>query len=254
MRNTTTGTGPWLWLRSTAYMAWLVVTVIPYALAVMLVSPFVRGKALYAFCLGWVRMALWGARVICGIRWNIHGMENLPDTPVVLLPKHQSAWETLALPVLMPRALSFVFKRELLYVPFFGWALGRLDMVHIDRSRGAEAFSRVDRQGRRLLADGYWIIMFPEGTRTARGTVGRYKPGGALLALATGTPVVPIAVTSGRCWPRQSFIKRPGTVEISIGAPIAPDGLSATELTARAQTWIETEMRRLDPEAYPDQQ
>ena len=252
MKRASPPAAPMLWIRSAAYMAWLVLTVVPYALAVVAVSPFVRGKTLYAFCIGWVRMALWGARAICGIRWNIQGMENLPDTPVILLPKHQSAWETLALPVLMPRALSFVFKRELLFVPFFGWALGRLDMVHIDRNRGAEAFARVDRQGRQLLADGYWIIMFPEGTRTARGTEGKYKPGGARLAVATGTPVVPIAVTSGRCWPRQAFIKHPGVVEISIGAPIAPDGLSPMELTARVQTWIEAEMRRLDPEAYPD--
>ncbi len=241
---------PLLWLRSAAYMAWLVLSVIPYAVAVVLLSPFVRGRTLYGFCLGWVRFALWGATLLCGIRTRVQGMEHLPDGPVILCPKHQSAWETLALPVLMPRPLSYVFKRELLFVPFFGWALGRLEMVHIDRKRGAEAFGRVAAQGGELLRKGYWIIMFPEGTRTARGREGAYKVGAARLALLTGTPLLPIAITSARCWPRQSFLKYPGTIEVSIGQPIAPDGRGANELMQDAQRWIEAEMRRLDPDAY----
>ena len=239
-----------LWLRSAAYMAWLVLSVIPYAIAVVLLSPFVRGRTLYRFCVGWVAFALWGAQVVCGIRRRVQGMENLPDGPLILLAKHQSAWETLALPVLMPRPLSFVFKRELLFVPFFGWALGRLDMVHIDRKRGAESFARVADQGAELLRKGYWIIMFPEGTRTARGRKGSYKLGGTRLAVMTDTPVVPIAVTSARCWPRQAFIKRPGVVDVSIGAPIAPAGRSAAELMQQVEDWIEAEMHRLDADAY----
>ncbi|OIQ84890.1 1-acyl-sn-glycerol-3-phosphate acyltransferase [mine drainage metagenome] len=239
-----------LWLRSAAYMAWLVLSVIPYAIAVLLLSPFVRGRTLYRFCVGWVSFALWGAQVVCGIRRRVHGMENLPDGPLILLPKHQSAWETLALPVLMPRPLSYVFKRELLFVPFFGWALGRLDMVHIDRTRGTEAFGRVAEQGAELLRKGYWIIMFPEGTRTARGRKGSYKLGGARLAVMTDTPVVPIAITSARCWPRQAFIKRPGVIDVSIGQPIAPAGRSAAELMQLVEDWVEAEMHRLDADAY----
>ena len=239
-----------LWLRSAAYLAWLVGTVIPWGTAAVLMSLFVRGTPLYRFCRGWIRVALWGGQAICGMRPRVQGMDNLPSGPVILLSKHQSAWETLALPVFMPRPLSFVFKRELLYVPFFGWALGRLDMVHIDRGRPAQAFARVETQGAELLARGNWIIMFPEGTRTTRGTQGKYRIGGSKLAVSTGTPVVPIAITSGRCWPRQAFIKRPGIIDISIGKPIASVGRTPADLMAEVEAWVEAEMRRLDPQAY----
>ena len=242
---------PWLWLRSAVYLAWLVLTVIPYGTVVVLASLFLKSEPLYRLCLGWVRLARWGSRAFCGIQARIQGLEHLPSGPLILLVKHQSAWETLALPLLMPRPLSYVFKRELLYIPFFGWSLGRLDMVRIDRSRRAEAFGRLAQQGARLLAQGNWIILFPEGTRTARGSQGAYKLGGTRLAIATDTPVLPIAVTSGRCWPRQAFIKRPGTIQVSIGRPIAPSGRSAEDLMAEVEGWIESEMRRLDPEAYP---
>ncbi len=238
------------WLRSALYMAWLIGTVVPYAVAALALSLVLRGRPLYRFCVGWAWLALWGSRLICGIRWRVQGLENLPPGPAVVLVKHQSAWETLALPLLLPRALSYVFKRELLLVPFFGWTLGRLDMVHIDRKRGAQALARMQEQGSRLLRAGYWIVMFPEGTRTPRGRQGQYKPGGARLSQVTGVPVVPIAVTSARCWPRQAFIKRPGVIDVSIGAPIEPQGLEVAQINQRMQEWIEAEMRRLDPEAY----
>jgi 1-acyl-sn-glycerol-3-phosphate acyltransferase len=154
------------------------------------------------------------------------------------------------LPVLMPHPLAYVFKKELLWVPFFGWAIGRLDMIHIDRSQRARAFAKVVQQGRELLAKGVWVIMFPEGTRIARGQQGEYKSGGARLAEPTGCPVIPIAVTSAKCWPRKAFIKRPGVIEVSIGQPIPSEGRKADELMLEVQTWIEAEMRRLDPEAY----
>ena len=231
-------------------MVWLVATVVPYAIVVVLASVMVRGTTLYVIARGWAHLALWGARWICGIHSRVAGLANLPDGPAILLAKHQSAWETLALPTIMPRPLAYVFKRELLYVPFFGWALGRLDMVHIDRSRQAEAFARVERQGSALLAKGNWIILFPEGTRTPRGRQGVYKTGGTRLAIATGAPVVPIAVTSARCWPRQAFLKRPGTIDVSIGPPISPLGRKPAELMGEVESWIEAEMRRLDPQAY----
>jgi 1-acyl-sn-glycerol-3-phosphate acyltransferase len=214
-----------------------------------------RGDRLYWLCVGWLRVAMWGCRGICGVHSRVHGMENLPgaghEAPLILLSKHQSTWETFTLPTLMSHPLAYVFKRELLRIPFFGWAIGRLDMIHIDRSRRAEAFNKVVAQGQRILAHGSWIIMFPEGTRTPRGGQGTYKTGGTRLALATGVPVVPIAVTSGRCWPRKSFRLRPGVVDISIGKPIASAGREADELMDEVESWIEGEMRRLDAEAYP---
>ncbi len=237
-------------LRSAVYLAWLVLTVVPYALAALALSLVVSGRPLYRFCTGWAWLALQGARYICGIEWRVQGLDNLPQGPAIVLSKHQSAWETLALPILLGRPLSYVFKRELLWVPFFGWTLGRLDMVHIDRSRGAQAFSRMQQQGRELLDKGYSIVMFPEGTRTARGKSGPYKSGGAKLALLTGAPVVPVAVTSARCWPRQAFVKRPGVIDVSIGAPLPPQAPHASELSARVERWIEHEMHRLDADAY----
>jgi 1-acyl-sn-glycerol-3-phosphate acyltransferase len=237
-------------VRSAVYVLFLAVTVVPYAISVVLLSIFVRGTRLYWYTIGWLRLSIWGARVICGVRARLHGMENLPDSAVILLPKHQSTWETFAFPGLMPHPLSYVFKRELLYIPFFGWAMARLDMVHIDRSKRAEAWTRVAEQGKRFMAQGNWVIMFPEGTRGPRGGRGTYKSGGTRLAVTTGTPVVPIAVTSARCWPRKSFVLTPGVIDVSVGKPIASVGREADELMREVETWIEAEMRRLDPQAY----
>ena len=241
-------------LRSIAFFLWMALTVIPWAMAALVMSIFVRGDPLYWFCMGWLRVAIWGARVICGVRHRVQGLERLPApdalTPVILCPKHQSTWETFAFPTLMSHPLAYVFKKELLMVPFFGWAMGRLDMIHIDRSKRAEAWNKVAEQGRRLMGRGVWVIMFPEGTRTERGSQGVYKSGAARLATVTGAYVVPIAVTSARCWPRKSFRLRPGVVDVSIGHPIASAGRDPESLMAEVETWIEAEMRRLDPEAY----
>jgi 1-acyl-sn-glycerol-3-phosphate acyltransferase len=242
-------------LRSLAYVVWLAVTVVPWALAVLVMSLFASSTALYWACVGWLRVAVLGARVICGVQYRVSGMENVPTaadarSAVLLAPKHQSTWETFAFPTIMPHPLAYVFKRELLYIPFFGWAMGRLDMIHIDRSRRAEAWSRVAEQGRRLFAQGVWVIMFPEGTRTPRGGQGTYKTGASRLAIATGVPIVPIAATSARCWPRKSFLLRPGVIDVSIGPPIPSAGRAPDELMAEVERWIEAEMRRLDPEAY----
>ncbi len=240
-------------LRSVLHMLWMVITLMPWGTAVILLSVVIRGAPLYWFAVVWLRMVIWGARWILGIRVNVIGMENLPDgntSAAVILAKHQSALETFLLPTLMPHPLAYVFKRELLHVPFFGWAMARLDMVHIDRSQRAAAFTRVVDQGRRLLSQGVWVIMFPEGTRTQRGVSGNYKSGGTRLAVATGAPVIPIAVTSGKVWPRKAFIKRPGTVDVSIGRPIPTGGRDPDDLLREVEGWIEAEMRRLDPEAY----
>ena len=156
-------------------------------------------------------------------------------------------------PTLMPHPLAYVFKKELLKIPFFGWAMGRLDMVHIDRSRRTEAWNKVAEQGRRLFSEGTWVIMFPEGTRAPRGGKESYKAGASRLAIAAGVPIVPIAVASARCWPRRSFLLRPGVVPVSIGEPIPSQGRQPDELMAQVEAWIEAEMRRIDPEAYGPQ-
>ena len=237
-------------VRSALFVLFMTVTVVPWAIVGLIYSIFVRGERLYWYFVGWLRLSIWAARVICGVRARVQGREKLTGSAVILLPKHQSTWETFAFPTLMPRPLCYVFKRELLFIPFFGWAMARMDLIHIDRSKRAEAWAKVAEQGRRYMAQGNWVIMFPEGTRTPRGGKGTYKVGGTRLAVETGRPVVPIAVTSARCWPRKSFLLRPGVIDISIGAPIDSTGRGTDSLMREVEAWIEAEMRRLDPEAY----
>ena len=243
-------------LRSVVHMLWMATTVVPWAIAVLVFSLFGSSTQVYWLCAGWLRLAVTGGTTILGIQNRVIGMENLPNTELgscVLLVKHQSTWETFSMVTLMPHPLAFVFKKELLYVPFFGWAMSRMDMIHIDRSQRAQAFNKVVEQGKRLMAQGVWVIMFPEGTRIARGQKGVYKSGGTRLAIETGAPVIPVAVTSAKCWPRKAFIKKPGIVDISIGQPIASAGRQPDELMREVEAWIEAEMRRLDPEAYAAQ-
>ena len=244
-------------LRSTLHMAVMFVTVIPYTLLILLARLFgAKGNVRYGFAQKWLTLSIDAARVIMGIRYQVQGQENLPvgeTSPAILLVKHQSTYETFLMPAIMPHPLAYVFKKELLYVPFFGWSIGSLDMIHIDRSQRAKAFAKVVEQGQALLDRGVWVIMFPEGTRIPRGERGIYKTGGTRLAIATGAPVIPIAVTSAKCWPRKAFIKTPGVVDVSIGKPIPSVGRDAEELMREVETWIEAEMHRLDPEAYVGQ-
>ncbi len=244
-------------LRSVLHLLWMILFVIPTALYMVLLAPFVSKDHQFKAARFFLARAIYGLRTICGVNWRVTGEENLPrldadghQLPAILLVKHQSQYETFLMPLIMPRPLAFVFKKELLYIPFFGWGIGLVDMIHIDRKLGKQAFQKVAEQGKRLLARGTWVIMFPEGTRIPRGKVGQYKSGGTRLAVETGAPVVPIAVTSAKCWPRKAFIKRPGMVDVSIGKPISSVGRDPDELLVEVQTWIESEMRRLDPDAY----
>ncbi|WP_312780108.1 lysophospholipid acyltransferase family protein [Acidovorax temperans] len=242
-------------IRSIIHMLWMAITVVPYTLAIVLGSLFgARGTSLYRIARAWLSICVHSARPLLGIQYRVTGMEHLPQgekSGAVLLCKHQSTYETFLMPAIMPHPLAYVFKKELLYVPFFGWSIGRLDMIHIDRSLRAKAFHKVVQQGKALLAKGTWVIMFPEGTRVERGQKGQYKSGGTRLAIDTGVPVIPIAVTSAKVWPRKAFIKKPGVVDVSIGPAIASAGRQPDELMREVEAWIEAEMRRLDPEAYP---
>jgi len=237
------------WLRSALYLALLTVVVVPWSF-IVLAAYCGSVRTRYRLCAIWTRFAIRAARHLCGIRWKVDGWHHLPDGPAILLPKHQSTWETFWLPSYMPRDLTFVYKRELHWVPFFGWAMKSLNMINIDRSRGQDAFEQVVTQGEAHLRDGWWIVIFPEGTRTQPGSTRRYKTGGMRLAVRTHTPVVPIAVNSGEFWPRRSFLKRPGEITIAIGPPIDPQGKSPEALGALVESWIEDEMRRLAPHRY----
>jgi len=241
------------WLRSVLHLLWMAVTVIPWTLAVLLVSLFASRTTTWWVAVNWFRVVMWGTRHILGVRMEVQGQDNLPlgkASAAVLLAKHQSTLETLWLPTLMSHPLAFVFKRELLSIPFFGWSMARLDMIHIDRESRTVAMKHVIDQGKRLLAQGNWVIMFPEGTRIPRGEAGTYQTAGTRLAVESGAPVVPIAVATARCWPKEGFVKHPGVVRVSIGPLMESTGRDPKALMREAQAWIEAEMRRIDPEAY----
>jgi 1-acyl-sn-glycerol-3-phosphate acyltransferase len=197
---------------------------------------------------------MWLVEKVLGITHEFRGRENLPAEPSIILAKHQSAWETVALQDLVARGTYcvFVLKRELMKLPFFGWGLAALQMISIDRMAGREALNQVVAQGADRLKRGFWIIIFPEGTRVAPGETRRYKQGGAYLAAHTGAKVVPVAHNAGEVWPRNAFIKQPGHVVVSIGPAIDTAGLTQDEINTRAEAWIEAEMRRLSPHRYRD--
>lgn len=228
-------------IRATLYYLVLVISVIPYSFFTVLCAPLPRHWR-YRLTVGWPRFAMYAARWICGVRWEVKGWENLPDGPGVILSKHQSAWETLFFPSSMPREVCFVYKRELHKIPFFGWGLALLKWIPIDRSKGKEAFAQVVKQGQERLDEGRWPILFPEGTRVAPGKMGRFKMGGALLAQRCNVPVIPVAHNAGDFWPRNSWRKQPGTITVSIGPVIPSEGLTAEELNQKVFEWIEDEM------------
>jgi len=236
-------------LRAILYVTVMTLAVAPWSfvvLAAWVMPPTFR----YRLCVMWTRLAIRMARLLCGVTWRVEGWDNLPAGPTIVLPKHQSTWETFWLPSFLPRRLTFVYKRELHWIPFFGWGMASLGMINIDRSRGQDAFEQVVTQGEARLREGWWIVIFPEGTRTAPGSTKRYKTGGPRLAVRTGVPVLPIAINSGEVWPRGLLIRRPGEITVSIGKPIETRGKSADQVAAEVEAWIETEMRRLAPHRY----
>jgi 1-acyl-sn-glycerol-3-phosphate acyltransferase len=226
-----------LFLRSLLFTVIMVVATIVWACVCFLAAPLPYNKRFWVTS-RWNVFVIWCAKTICGIHYQFKGYENLPDAPAIVLSKHQSAWETIFLLPNLTRPLVFVFKKEILYIPFFGWAMGLLRMIPIDRKAGKNAFKQVVAHGKRRLADGQWIIMFPEGTRIPVGQAGKYKS------------VVPIAHNSGECWPKKSFLKRPGVVTVSIGKPISPAGHTPDSLMQEVENWIESEMRVISPHAY----
>lgn len=238
-----------LFLRSLFFTCLVLIATVVWAFVCFLAAPLPY-RYRYFVTSRWNVFVIWLAKVLCGVRYQIKGLEHLPDTPLILMSKHQSAWETIFFLSHLPRPLVFVMKKELLMVPFFGWALRLLRMIPIDRTQGTRAFQQITLHGQKCLNEGQWIILFPEGTRIPVGKKGKYKGGGARLAIATNTPIIPIAVNSGECWPKKSFIKRPGTITVSIGQPISPDGYTADALLKQVEDWIESEMRTLSPHRY----
>lgn len=192
----------------------------------------------YAVIIRWSMLTIAWLKLACGLGWRVSGRDNIPSTPGVIVCKHQSAWETITLQLIFPRQ-SQVLKKELLYVPFFGWGLASLNPIAIDRKAGTRALRTVLERGAARIREGWWVLLFPEGTRIAPGEVGRYTQTGAALALAAHTVVVPVAHNAGVFWARNALTKYPGTIDVVIGPAITTTGKSAKTITQEAQTWIE---------------
>ncbi len=230
-------------LRSMLFAAALALVTPPYALIALATFALPR-IARYRVISGWSRLVVHLARILCGIRWQVEGRENLPAHPAVILAKHQSAWETLAFQEIFPPHVM-VIKRELLWIPFFGWGLALMSPIAINRANGRAALRDIARRGKERLAQGFWVIIFPEGTRVRPGERRNYRQGGAWLAAQCGVPVVPVAHNAGRLWPRNGFFKRPGTVTVRIGPPIETAGRDAKQVSAEAEAWIEGQQQTL---------
>ncbi len=198
----------------------------------------------------WSRFNLWWLRATCRIDHRLTGAEHIPNRTVIVMAKHQSTWETLFLNQYLP-PIAWVVKRELLWLPFFGWALALLRPIAINRQSGASAVKQVIRQGVEHLRQGQWVLIFPEGTRVAPGVRKRYGMGGAALAAHSGYPILPVAHNAGECWPRGVFLKRPGTIRVAFGPLIASEGRSPQELNRQVEEWIEGAMTRLGMDAAP---
>ncbi|MDO8959532.1 MAG: lysophospholipid acyltransferase family protein [Rhodocyclaceae bacterium] len=236
-------------IRSLLFMLFMVISM-PLAVMALLLVFWLPMKSRRLFVMPWIRLVMWMVRHLLRIEQRVLGAENIPATPCVVFCKHQSTWETFALQLLFPLT-SFVYKKELHWLPFFGLGLMLMPFVGIDRGAGKAALNQVAERGRARLAEGYTVVIFPEGTRVAPGHKKRYKIGGAHLAVRAGALVVPVAQNAGELWARHSFLKRPGTVTISIGPAIDPTGKTAEEISTAAENWIEAEMRRISPERYP---
>ena len=235
-------------LRSLLYLGFMSVTVVLYALPISVFGWVAPYSFIAAAGQQWGRINLWALDKICGLGYRVHGWGNLPQENCIVLCKHQSAWETIALRGLLPPEHTWVLKRELLSVPFFGWALVQFRPIAIDRRSGRQAVRQLLAEGKYWLDKGRWIVIFPEGTRVAPGERKRYGQGGALLAQKSGYPVLPIAHNAGVFWRRRSIKKYPGQIDVVIGKPIETVGLSSSEINHRVEEWIEDTVASLPQE------
>ena len=234
-------------LRSCLFALFQIFITPVFAIIALLTFPFAP-LTRYRVITVWSRLTIAAASAICGIRYRVLGAENIPPEPCIFLSKHQSAWETLAFQAILPPHV-WVLKRELLWIPFFGWGLAMLSPIAIDRSAGARALRQTLEQGRERLRRGFSIVIFPEGTRIAPGARGTYHPGGAWLAVKSAVAAVPIAHNAGERWRRNAFVKYPGLITVSIGPALSSHNANAQDLNAQTEHWIEDEMRRISPHA-----
>ncbi len=227
-----------LFLRSLLFSIIMLFLTVMVAVVGVIVAPLPIKKRYYAIRF-YALLNLLALKYICGIHYEVSGRENIGIEPCVIMSNHQSTWETLIVQAIFPH-LCFVVKRELLWVPFFGWALALLKPIAINRKSGRNAVQQVVEQGSARLKSGIWVVIFPEGTRTSYGKKGRYKKGGAILASSSGFNVIPMAHNAGKYWPKKGFIKKPGTIKVIIGEKIITESLTTEQIATRTEHWIES--------------
>lgn len=230
-------------IRSLLFQLFLILSSIFYSLAILILAPF--KSLIERLAESWAIANLGALRWLCRLDYRVAGYENLPADPAVVLAKHQSAWETIALRVILPPRQSWVLKQELIRIPLFGWALRLFHPIPIVRAEGRRAMTKLMREGQKAIEAGRWVIVFPEGTRVRPGIQHRYNVGGAILAERGGKPILPIAHNAGHFWGRRGLLKYPGTIDVVIGPLIETDGRKASEVNAEVKRWIEDQVARL---------
>lgn len=233
-----------LFLRSLSFMLVSIISLLIVTLTMLVSYLWISERVFYRIANQWGNISLWWLEKVCKINYQVRGLENLPTGTAIILSNHQSTWETLAFQLFLPPH-SWVLKKELMFVPFFGWALFLLKPIAIKRENVRQALKKLIMLGKQKLDAGWWLVIFPEGTRVKVNETKEFAIGGALLAAKTGYPVVPIALNSGKFWPRQKFFKYPGTIQVVIGPAIETKGKSANEINQMAETWITETMKNL---------
>lgn len=232
-------------LRSLIYFGFLFLSLVLIALPIAVFGWLVPYPWIARLGQDWGRLNLQGLAWLCGLNYRVHGLEKLPTRTCIVLCKHQSAWETIALRALLPAQHTWVIKRELLWTPLFGWAMAAFRPIAINRAEGRRAVRQLLREGQQWLDQGRWVVIFPEGTRVPPGERRKYGMGGALLAERTGYPILPIAHNAGVFWRRRDFKKYPGVIDLVIGDLIETRGLTAAAIHRQVEDWIETRVAEL---------
>lgn len=233
-----------LFIRSLIFVSLHIVTIVLFSLLSILLWPL-PFKWRYKVVSQWAVLNIWLLEKLCGIHYKIEKTEDIPNEPCIIMCKHQSSWETLAIQAIFPPQV-WVLKRELLWLPFFGWGLAALKPIAIDRGAGRKALNQVVEQGKDRLSSGYWVVIFPEGTRVPCGQIGRFAIGGAKLAVESGYPIVPIAHDAGKAWPKNRFIKKPSVIKLVIGAKMTTKDKTVAEVNQQVYQWMEGQMTQLE--------
>jgi 1-acyl-sn-glycerol-3-phosphate acyltransferase len=230
-------------IRSLIFSVGMIIATVMISLVLLLFAPLpfsLRSRAARVYA----AYVIGSLKILCGVDYQVKGRENIPQGAAIIFSKHQSTWETYALQLMFPPQV-WVLKRELMWLPFFGWGMAMLKPISIDRSSGRKAIKQIIEQGKARLDAGIWVTVFPEGTRIAPGQHKRWGMGGAILAEESGCPIVPVAHNAGEFWPRRVFVKQPGTIQVVIGPVIEARGRKATEINAEAETWMRATMTEI---------